>query len=142
MAHHESLSSFRPGFESRSGRLIQVRNGEELASPMPFSTFSPIDFSAIDSENAELGANHQGECELESILIIMFCGLMDIEKKRLYCRLHKVKLGFYATFPRPKAIVAIPAAATKTSPTTMFIILPPEVNIAAIPIMNNAPPAI
>ena len=60
VAHHESLSSFRPGFESRSGRLIQVRNGEDLASPMPFSTFSPIDFSAIDSENADLGAYHQG----------------------------------------------------------------------------------
>ena len=64
MAHHESLSSFRPGFESRSGRLIQVRNGEDLArdpaSPIPFSTFSPIDFSVINSENAELGAYHRG----------------------------------------------------------------------------------
>jgi hypothetical protein len=66
VAHHESLSSFRPGFESRSGRLIQVRNGEDLArdpaSPIPFSTFSLIGFDAIDSdsENAELWAYHQG----------------------------------------------------------------------------------
>jgi hypothetical protein len=59
----------------------------------------------------------------------MFCGLMDIEKERLDCRLHRaLKLGFYAGFPRPKAITAIPAAATKTSPTTMFAILPPEVS--------------
>ena len=34
-AHHESLSSFRPGFESRSGRLITDKGG-----PLKGSRFS------------------------------------------------------------------------------------------------------
>jgi hypothetical protein len=64
-------------------------------------------------------------------------------KREIECSLHRAqKPGFYAGFSRPKAIIAMPAAAIRTSPTTMFIILPPEVKIAAIPIMNNTPPAI
>ena len=45
VAHHESLSSFRPGFESRSGRLFTGKGWrilQDLASPIPFSTFSHV----------------------------------------------------------------------------------------------------
>ena len=38
------------------------------------------DLNTIDSANVERGAQHSG-FEPESILIIIFCSLMDIEKK-------------------------------------------------------------
>jgi hypothetical protein len=104
--------------------------------------YRSISFNAIDSEKAEHGAQHNG-VRVGTVSYNNILWLQAYRKNREDYWLHKaLKLGFYAGFPRPKAIVAIPAAATKTSPTTMFIILPPEVNIAAIPIMNNAPPAI
>jgi hypothetical protein len=60
----KACRAFDPGSNPGPGVHLQVRNGEDLArdpaSPIPFSTFSPIGFIAIDSENAELGAYHQG----------------------------------------------------------------------------------
>ena len=51
------------------------------------------------------------------------------------------KAGIYAGVLLPKATMAIPAAAINTSPTIIYVVLPPEVNIAIIPMTNNTPPA-
>jgi hypothetical protein len=40
-----------------------------------------IDLKAIDSANVELGAQRQRGLEPQIILIILSCGLMDIEKR-------------------------------------------------------------
>ncbi len=72
--------------------------------------------------------------------MIMFCGLMDIEKERLIPDIGGQKPGFMQ-LPCPKPLQHLRGKQDiSNNHVHNIIILPSEVKIAAIPIINNAPP--
>ena len=60
VAHHESLSSFRPGFESRSGRLFTGKE-EPISRALAFSNtyFSPFSEGLANDAKKQAPARQQ-----------------------------------------------------------------------------------
>ena len=84
VAHHESLSSFRPGFESRSGRYQQVRNGEIMSRTL--SPSSPFLFHAVKGTYHNFPAHPDSPfCTFHTIVsprpnVAIGCGYRDLCK--------------------------------------------------------------